>query len=71
MRIAKLGAVATLIVVTVLALLWVTEAMPRADVERMAPKAIGAIVVLVAAAVVLSMLRGSPTTRDDTDKPVP
>ena len=71
MRMAKLGAVATLIVVTILALLWVTEAMPRTDVENMAPKAIGAIVILVAAGVVLSMLRGSTTDTDDTDKRVP
>ena len=71
MRIAKLGAVAALLVVTGLALLWVTEAIPRADVENMAPKALGAVVVLVIAGVVLSMMRGSSTTRDDTDKPVP
>ena len=70
MRSAKLGLVAALIVVTGLALLWITEAVPRADVEDMAPKALLALAVLVIAGIVWSMLRGT-SSPDDTDKRVP
>jgi hypothetical protein len=70
MRSLKLGLVAVLIVATALALLWVTESVPRADVEQMAPKALLGIVVVVVAGVVLAALRGN-SRADDTDKPVP
>ena len=71
MRIAKLGFLGALIVVTGLALLWVTEAVPHEDVREMAPKALGAVVVLVLAGLVWNALRGNPMERDETDKPVP
>jgi hypothetical protein len=71
MRAAKIGAVAALVVLTGLALLWVTEAVPRADIQDMAPKALGAVAVLVLAGILWSVLRGGAGARDDTDKPVP
>ena len=70
MRSLKLGLVAALIVATALALVWVTEAMPRADVERMASKALLGLGVLVVAGIVWIALRGSSEV-DDTNKPVP
>jgi hypothetical protein len=71
MRPAKLGILAALIVVTGLALLWVTEAVPRDDLWDMAPKALGAVAILTIAGIIWSSMRGSPHTRDDSDKPVP
>ena len=71
MRIVKLGVLAALIVVTGLALLWVTEAVPRADLRDMAPKALGAVAILVIASYVWSILRGRTGAVDATDKPVP
>ena len=71
MRAIKFGALSSLLVAAVLALLWVTEAMPRSDVADMAPKAFGAIVVLVLTGVLLTALRGDARTPDNTDKPVP
>jgi len=70
MRSAKLGLAAVLIVMTGLTLLWVTEAIPRAEIERMAPKALLAVAVLVVAGILWSALRGS-TTVDETDKRAP
>ena len=71
MRTAKLGVVAALIVLTALALLWVTEFIPRADIESAAPKAFGAVAVLIFAGLAWSILRGNPGERDETDKPAP
>jgi hypothetical protein len=70
-RAVKIGVLAALIVVTGLALLWMTEAIPRADVREMTPKALGAVLVLVLASLAWSAVRGNPAGRDDTDKPVP
>lgn len=70
-RTLKLGLIGALIVLTVLGLLWVTEAIPRDDVAAMAPKALGAIVILILAAAAYSMLRGGSHQPDRTDKPVP
>jgi len=70
MRSAKLGLVGLLIVGTALTLLWITEAVPRSEVENAAPKALLAVGVLVIAGIVWSELRGS-TSVDDTDKRVP
>ncbi len=70
MRSAKLGLVGLLIVGTALTLLWITEAVPRNEVESAAPKALLALGVLVVAGIVWSALRGS-TTVDETDKRAP
>jgi hypothetical protein len=71
MRTAKLGAVAALIVLTALSLLWVTEFIPRDEISRAAPKAFGAVAILVLAGLAWSVLRGNPAERDETDKRVP
>jgi hypothetical protein len=71
MRAIKLGAAAALLVVATLALLWITEAVPRADIAEMAPKALGALVVLIVAGVALAALSGKTSAPDNTDKPVP
>ena len=71
MRALKLGAVAAVLVSCVLALLWVTEAVSRADVARMAPKAFAALAVLVAGGALLGALAGRNEAPDATDKPVP
>jgi len=71
MRTVKLGVLGALIVVTCLALLWVTEVVPRADIKDIAPKALGAVVVLVIASVVWSAISGKTSKMDNTDKPVP
>lgn len=71
MRTAKLGAVAALIVLTALALLWVTEFIPRSEIANAAPKAFGAIAILFLAGVAWSVLRGNPAERDETDKRAP
>lgn len=71
MRVIKLGGIAVLIVSTSLALLWVTEAIPRADVRDIAPKALGAVLVVMLAGVVWAAFRGGTDLPDSTDKPVP
>ena len=71
MRSLKLGALGLLIVLTGIMLLWVTEALPREELRDLAPKAIGAVLVLVLASFAWSTLRGTPSDRDQTDKPVP
>ncbi len=71
MRVLKLGAIAGLVVITGLALLWVTEAIPREDVRDIAPKALGAVLVLIVAGAVLVSVRGKSDVPDPTDKPVP
>jgi len=71
MRALKLGAVAALVVAATPALLWVTAAIPRDDVADMAPKALGAVAVLVVAGILLGLFRVGATTPDQTDKPVP
>jgi hypothetical protein len=71
MRALKLGAVAAVIVVTGLALLWVTGAVQRGDIAQMAPKALAAILVLTAAGAVLGAIVGRNDASDSTDKPVP
>jgi hypothetical protein len=71
MRGLKLGAVAVLLVVAVLALLWVTEAVPRSDVADMAPKALAAVGILVVAGVALGAVAGRTDVPDQSDKPVP
>jgi len=67
----KLGAVATLVVAATLALLWMTGAVPGRDVADMAPRAFGAVAILVVAGVLLGALRGDRNAADSTDKPVP
>jgi hypothetical protein len=59
------------LVMAVLALLWITEAVPRSDIAEMAPKAFGALVVLIVAGVALDALSGKTNAPDSTDKPVP
>src|SRR6185503_12457885 len=49
MRSLRLGALGLLIVITGILLLWVTNAVPRADITDIAVKAIGAVLVLVLA----------------------
>ena len=71
MRIAKLGLAGALIVFAGLALLWVTKAVPEKDVRDMAPKAFGAIAVLIVVGIVWTAVRGNTAERDETDKPVP
>jgi hypothetical protein len=71
MRALKLGAVAAVLVVTGLALLWVTGAIPRGDIAQMAPKALAAILVLTGAGAVLGAVVGRNDAPDSTDKPVP
>lgn len=71
MRSAKLGAVAALIVLAVVGVLWVTEAVPRDDLKDVAPKALGAILILVLAGVAWSAMRGPAGATDETDKKVP
>jgi len=71
MRAIKLGGVAALLVMAVLALLWITEAVPRADIAEMTPKALGGLLVLILAGVALRALTGRTSTPDSTDKPVP
>ena len=71
MRAIKLGALGALIVAAALALLWITEAVPRADVASMAPKAFGAIAVLLVAGIALAAVRGDTSAPDSTDKRVP
>jgi len=71
MRIAKLGFAGALIVFAGLALLWVTKAVPEKDVRAMAPKAFGAIAVLIVVGLVWTAVRGNTAERDETDKPVP
>jgi hypothetical protein len=71
MRALKLGAVAAVLVLSVLALLWVTGAVPRADVASMAPKALAALAVLVAGGALLGALAGRNDAPDATDKRVP
>jgi hypothetical protein len=70
MRSLKLGALGLLVVITGIMLLWVTDAVPRDDLKDIAPKAIGAVLVLVLASYVWSAMRGEPSG-DHTDKPVP
>jgi len=71
MRALRLGAVAALVVAATLALLWVTGAVPRSDIADMAPKAMGAVAVLVVTGVLLGLFRARVDTPDQTDKPVP
>ncbi len=71
MRAMRLGGLAAVIVAAVLALLWITEAVPRSDVADMAPKALGAIAVIMVAGVVVTAIRGGTGSADGTDKPVP
>jgi hypothetical protein len=71
MRIAKLGVLAALIVLTILALLWVTEAVPREQLTDIAPKALGAILVLEVAALIWSRVRGRTRVSEGSEKPVP
>jgi hypothetical protein len=71
MRSLKLGALGLLIVITGVMLLWVTDAVPRADLSDIALKAIGAVVVLVLASFAWDAVRGTPASSDSTDKPVP
>jgi len=71
MKPLKLGALSLLIVLTGILLLWVTEAVPRAELREMTPKAIGVVLVLILASYAWSVLRGEPTSTDHTDKPVP
>jgi hypothetical protein len=71
MRSAKLGAVAALIVLAVVGVLWVTEAVPRDDLKDVAPKALGAILILVLVGVAWSAMRGPAGAADETDKKVP
>ena len=71
MRAAKLGAVAALIVLAVVGVLWMTEAVPRDDLQDVTLKALGAILVLVLAGVAWSAMRGPTATPDETDKKVP
>lgn len=52
-------------------LLWVTDALPRDELRDMAPKAIGAVLILTLASFAWSAMRGAPHERDSTDKPVP
>ena len=65
------GAVAALIVLAVVGVLWMTEAVPRDDLQDVALKALGAILVLVLAGVAWSAMRGTTGTPDETDKKVP
>ena len=73
MRSLKIGSLGLLIVMTGVALLWVTNAMPHEDLTDVAAKAVGAVVVLVLASLAWSMIRGdrSVPADDSTDKPVP
>jgi hypothetical protein len=71
MRVAKLGAVAVLIVLAVIGVLWMTEAVPRSELTGVTLKALGAVGVLVLAGLGWTALRGPSSTRDETDKPVP
>jgi hypothetical protein len=71
MRAAKLGTVAALIVLAVAGVLWMTEAVPRDDLQDVALKALGAILVLVLAGVAWSAMRGAHGAPDETDKKVP
>jgi hypothetical protein len=72
MRSLKLGSFGLLIVLTGVALLWVTNAMPQEDLTDVATKAVGAVVVLVLASLAWSVLRGEKSaTTDSTDKPAP
>lgn len=68
---ARVGVLTALVVLTVLALLWVTEAVPRDQIEAIAPKALAALAILVVAGLVGSALRGNADAPDSTDKPVP
>jgi len=73
MRSLKLGSLGLLIVLTGVALLWVTNAIARENLTDVATKAVGAVIVLVLASLAWSMIRGdtSAPTSDSTDKPVP
>ena len=73
MRSLKIGSLGLLIVLTGVALLWVTDAMPHEDLTDVATKAVGAVVVLVLASLAWSVLRGdkATSTTDSSDKPVP
>jgi len=71
MRSLRLGALGLLIVITGILLLWVTNAVPRADITDIAVKAIGAVLVLVLASFAWDAIRGTQPASDHTDKPVP
>jgi hypothetical protein len=71
MRLAKLGALGALLVATCLGLLWITEAVPRDQLEDVALKALGAVAILVVAGFAWSAIRGRGAGADTTDKPVP
>jgi hypothetical protein len=59
------------LVLSVLALLWVTEAVPRDDLAQMAPKALAALAVLIVAGALLGAIAGRNDAPDNTDKRVP
>ena len=71
MRAAKLGAVAALIVLAVMGVLWMTEAVSRDELPGLTFKALGAVLVLVLAGVAWTAVRGSVSGPDETDKKVP
>lgn len=70
MRPLRLGALGLLIVVTGILLLWVTNAIPSKDLRDLAPKAIGAVVILVLASIAWDAFR-RPQHVDSSDKPAP
>ena len=71
MRAVKLGAVAALVVLAAIGVLWMTNAFPREDLASAAIRALGAILVLVLAGVAWLSLRGPAGAADETDKKVP
>ncbi|HJQ22036.1 MAG TPA: hypothetical protein VJ867_16950 [Gemmatimonadaceae bacterium] len=70
MRSLKLGALALLVVVTGILLLWVTDALPAKDLRDLAPKAIGAVLILMLAGFAWDSFR-QPDHVDASDKPAP
>jgi len=67
----KLGLLVSLIAAAALAILWILEIVPRAQLGGIALKTFGVIVVLLAAGAIWRTVRGRADVPDKTDQPVP
>lgn len=69
--IVKIGLLVSLIAAAALAILWILELIPRAELGNIALKTFGVIAVVLAVAAIWRSVRGRADAPDKTDQPVP